>query len=42
MMTSMYEKEDETAKRDEFDEFGEMVAHNLRNLKSEYSKVTIH
>ncbi|CAH0560412.1 unnamed protein product [Brassicogethes aeneus] len=41
MMKSMYKKKDETAKRDEFDVFGEMVAHNLRNLKSEYSKISL-
>lgn len=37
MMKSMYEKRE----RDEYDVFGEMVAHNIRNFTSDYSKVTV-
>lgn len=37
MMKSMYEKRE----RDEYDVFGEMVAHNIRSLKSDYSKLTV-
>ncbi|CAH0562822.1 unnamed protein product [Brassicogethes aeneus] len=37
MMKSMYEKRE----RDEYDVFGEMVAHNIRSLRSEYLKITV-
>lgn len=37
MMKSIYEKRE----RDEYDVFGEMIAHNIRNLKSEYAKITV-
>ncbi|CAH0552228.1 unnamed protein product [Brassicogethes aeneus] len=37
MMKSIYEKRE----RDEYDVFGEMVAHNIRSLRSEYLKITV-
>lgn len=37
MMKSIYEKRE----RDEYDVFGEMVANNIRSLKTEYSKITV-
>uniref|UniRef100_A0A6P7GSR3 Uncharacterized protein LOC114325862 n=1 Tax=Diabrotica virgifera virgifera TaxID=50390 RepID=A0A6P7GSR3_DIAVI len=37
MMKSVYEKKE----RDEYDVFGEMVANNIRSLKTEYSRITV-
>nr|CAI5835921.1 unnamed protein product [Callosobruchus analis] len=40
MMKSIYENR-EKREQDEYDVFGEMVAHNIRNLKSEYSRISV-
>lgn len=37
MMKSMYERRE----RDEYDVFGEMVAHNIRSLKTDFSKISV-
>lgn len=38
MMKSIYEKRRE---HDEYDVFGEMVAHYIRSLKTEFSKIPV-
>lgn len=37
MMKSMYERRE----RDEYDVFGKMVAHNIRSLKTDFSKIFV-